>query len=969
MLKNSMRKVAIIVAVVVAGVVIILVTAGCSIPLGKDMDKSEMESDFIVKSPADPRDYRHVTLPSGLRVLLISDPDTDKAAVAVDVGVGSYDDPNSRLGLAHFLEHMLFLGNKKYPEVDGYFEYIRANGGSSNAYTSDVHTNYFFDINSNKLQPALDQLAQFFVSPTLDPKYVDRERHAVDSEYKLHAREDAWRLFSVMGLTSNPDHPKSRFNIGNLETLSNDDGVSLWQDLKSFYDKYYVAGNIKAVVYGKESIDILEQWVKLSFEGVPTGVSKDKTIGIKPYAKNQLGVRINLVPIDESRSLYLDFPMESIQPYFRKKPVDYLSRMLGYEGKGSLHSMLKELGLINSLGVSCNDLANEYCEFSISMDLTLKGLDKVDDITAMVFDYLDLIGKEGMRESFYLESKDIAKLNFRYQQDIAPQHMVSSLAVKMRYVPVRHILDANYLYEEYDSKLIKSFLSKMTPDNLRQVVVAKSLQTDKLEPYFGAHYSIEALALSLLKRLKAPKKHKALTIPAVNEFIASDFKLRKSSNGESGEPKRIIHQPGIDVWARTDTSFSMPRASVQIKISTSKASDTVDSLALLQVYESLLSRSLEEYGYPAKEADLNYAVSSDREGLVISIFGYQDKQHLLLKGIMKAMTQFAPDKKDFDREHALLIRACKNKQFQLPYRLVADAVKQIIYRRYPSDEKLLKAAESITFDALKKYVKTFYQDIHIDMLIYGNHARDEAAALAAMVEKALLTPANRSEKYSEPFNLLANEQRVFEMDIKHNDSAFMIYLQRQETDNNTRACYGLLARLLATPFFNSLRTEQQLGYAVFAYPYPVEKHPSVVFLVQSPKVDPLEIEVRFRAFMKEQIVRIKSLTDGELEEYRQGLIGELLQRDINLANRSFRFWASIVQEEPFDNRSRMAEAVRNVSIADIQRGFNVLLEDKGRVIIRSFGEKHQSAKKQIKEKGVCRDLKCFDDLPSGARGL
>ncbi|WP_257288657.1 insulinase family protein, partial [Endozoicomonas sp. SESOKO2] len=221
----------------IAGVLATVLVSGCTVTAERDaMEKSQV----VVKSPADDRDYRFVELENGLKALLISDPDTDKAAAAVDVKVGSFQDPDNRLGLAHFLEHMLFLGNEKYPETDGYFEYIRANGGSANAYTADTRTNYFFDINSDKLRPALDQLAQFFVSPTLDPTYVDRERNAVDSEYKLHANEDGWRLMTAQNATSNPAHPRSRFNIGSLETLSNEDGKSLWEDLKTFYDNYYV---------------------------------------------------------------------------------------------------------------------------------------------------------------------------------------------------------------------------------------------------------------------------------------------------------------------------------------------------------------------------------------------------------------------------------------------------------------------------------------------------------------------------------------------------------------------------------------------------------------------------------------------------------------------------------------------------------------------------------------------------------
>ena len=70
----------------------------------------------VERSPADTRDYRAVMLDNGLGALVVSDPDADKAAAALDVNVGSGSDPEGRPGLAHFLEHMLFLGTGKYPD-------------------------------------------------------------------------------------------------------------------------------------------------------------------------------------------------------------------------------------------------------------------------------------------------------------------------------------------------------------------------------------------------------------------------------------------------------------------------------------------------------------------------------------------------------------------------------------------------------------------------------------------------------------------------------------------------------------------------------------------------------------------------------------------------------------------------------------------------------------------------------------
>ncbi|MEE3214854.1 MAG: insulinase family protein, partial [Pseudomonadota bacterium] len=73
-----------------------------------------------IVSPHDDRDYRVLTLDNGLEVLLVSDPEADKAAASLNVSVGSAQDPDDLQGLAHLLEHMLFLGTEAYPEADAY---------------------------------------------------------------------------------------------------------------------------------------------------------------------------------------------------------------------------------------------------------------------------------------------------------------------------------------------------------------------------------------------------------------------------------------------------------------------------------------------------------------------------------------------------------------------------------------------------------------------------------------------------------------------------------------------------------------------------------------------------------------------------------------------------------------------------------------------------------------------------------
>ena len=74
----------------------------------------------ILVPAIDTRSYRALRLANGIRAVLVSDPRTDKSAAALAVERGSFDEPADIPGLAHFLEHMLFLGTEKYPAADEY---------------------------------------------------------------------------------------------------------------------------------------------------------------------------------------------------------------------------------------------------------------------------------------------------------------------------------------------------------------------------------------------------------------------------------------------------------------------------------------------------------------------------------------------------------------------------------------------------------------------------------------------------------------------------------------------------------------------------------------------------------------------------------------------------------------------------------------------------------------------------------
>ena len=213
----------------------------------KDIEQNIADHDNTIVAPRnDHSSYKVLTLSNQLRVVLISDPNATQAAAAIDVNAGSLNDPVGVNGLAHFCEHMLFLGTKKYPDKSEYSSFLSANGGYDNAYTSEVNTNYYFGVNLDALEGALDRFAQFFIAPLFIENSTFAEMNAVNSEYDKDLNDPGWKFFQLLKNVSNPQHPFSRFSIGSIGTLNVSD---IRERLIKYYNTSYSANQVYICYY------------------------------------------------------------------------------------------------------------------------------------------------------------------------------------------------------------------------------------------------------------------------------------------------------------------------------------------------------------------------------------------------------------------------------------------------------------------------------------------------------------------------------------------------------------------------------------------------------------------------------------------------------------------------------------------------------------------------------------------------
>ena len=169
------------------------------------------------------------------------------AAVAMSVGVGSFATPRDLPGLAHYLEHMLFMGSRKHPVENTFDSMLIAAGGQSNAYTDTEKTVYHFTTPQDSLHQMLDVFAQFFIDPLLLPEAAERELHCIESEFLLRKNLDGCLLQEIWRETSQLASPCSTFTCGSRKTLKDIPeaaSVDVHAALQEFHDSYYVGTNM-----------------------------------------------------------------------------------------------------------------------------------------------------------------------------------------------------------------------------------------------------------------------------------------------------------------------------------------------------------------------------------------------------------------------------------------------------------------------------------------------------------------------------------------------------------------------------------------------------------------------------------------------------------------------------------------------------------------------------------------------------
>jgi len=899
----------------------------------------------VEKSPADEKNYRYLTLPNGLRVMLVNDPKADTAAAALNVRVGHFSDPDNIPGLAHFCEHMLFLGTKKFPKEGELENYLTSNAGQSNAFTGDEETCYFFTVNANALKGALDRYSQFFVEPLFTESGVEREINAVNSENAKNLNTDSWRIGQLYKTRNNQAHPVAKFGTGNSETLAQlpkELGLNVREELLKFYKTYYSANQMTLAVSGREDLDTLQAWVTELFTEVPNSdrpPAESAYAGkISPIAPGAQDKALGIVPLEDARSLLITWslPFTSKQDREnrrRSKPQNVLGAVVGYEGEGSLASYLKKQGLISSIFAGVVGDTSDLETFALAVEFTPDGFRRKDEVIAACFSYLDLIKREGVPEYVLKEVQQMSEVFFKYKEAEDASKVIKLAGNMHKYSDPRDWIAGQALMRDLKIESVTELLDKLRPEDAYLAYTNKEFASiaDKKEKWYGTQYT----ELPVDRTRWTAKKLASLTLPKPNPFIPEDFSLQyalKAANKDGPSPPSVVVDS--DTWrvfSKPDTTYAQPKGYAYFLINlpdTLLGSQTTPrTSALTKLYRACLDEALTEFTYDAGVAGLGYSCDFTQRGVSLSFSGFNDKLPAYIKSVAESIAAFVPDDEaKLAKFKDVIGRELAAFPFEQPYQHAGRFSQLVTVAPAYLPTDVLKELEALTLADLKSFTQSLWDKGYGQALIQGNIKTETARDIAKSVEAALrLKPLPEALRGAPRLAELPVAAKGYGSVLQREEpnpgdpnSAAVVQFQNADRDDvRQQMAMEVLAIIMGNPFFAELRTKQQLGYIVYGGVANKEGVRSLVFTAQSSVADADVLTEKIFAFMDE--FSLENISDQQISAYISGLVSKKLEADKKLTTEVGRNWGEItVGQYRWKRRQEEAAAMKALKRKDLE---------------------------------------------------
>lgn len=903
-----------------------------------------------------------IRLNNGLEAYLISDPKADQSAAALSMEVGSWNDDPQYPGIAHFLEHLLFMGSETYPEENSYDKQVWDNGGTLNAYTAPDRTVYIFSVNNDAFLTTLDMFSHMFVDPLFNPSGIKRELHAVDQEHDKNIESDGSRLWMVFKETGNPNHPNALFSTGNAETL----GGIPQKEVKRWHKNNYSSDRAHLVLYSTLPIEELKAQTARLFSSVPQSTTSITPSKEKLFSEKQEGNIIAVKPFKDLRSLSIEWELspEYVQN-FDNKAHSLLGYILGGRHASSLYTQLKDEGLIEDISSGMMRAGKETGLFSISFDLTPQGAEQFEVVIERCFQTLNSLKASGIPPYIFNEMKTMAKIDYEFQSRVTPYVFVQSHAQNLIDEPLETYPLKTTLPTTYNGEETEKFLANLTPESAAYFVIASpeltGIHPDKKETWTGAEYAIRKISPETLMAWNTLPAHPKIALPMQNHFIPNNLKL-VTSEGDgtiyvTPRPQKLVENDRGTLYFWEDTQYQVPEISWILNVYTPLIDGTARQIVLFDLFSYTLDEKLAPTLSFAQPASLGMSCYPNDMKFSLQVGGYSEKAPLLLNEILKELKNCKMTKEEFELYSAALKSNYANVGKAMPMIQGLEIYQNLLFNNAPKHPEKLAALQNLTYEDYLSFADHLLDDCYIEALFAGNMTEKEAHQTWTTIhEKFGANPYPKKDHEKKQMLTLSAFQGPYKIPAQTESlgNAAILMIQQGGMTFPKKASHSILGTALQEDFFDTLRTKQQTAYIAKAMSAEEEEQLYNLFLVQSTSHQPDELIARFELFLETYIKDFETiLSEGRFELIKSNVITLLETPPTNLGQMASQLHAlAFTYKGDFERREKLIAALKDLTYEDFKKDTATFLSRKNPKRIAIMLEGKQPDGKAFRYEGI-----------------
>jgi predicted Zn-dependent peptidase len=341
-------------------------------------------------------------LSDGLRVVTTPMSSAQSVSVNVFVGAGSRGEAERTMGLAHFLEHMMFKGTPRRPTAIEIAEAVEGAGGVLNAYTGKELTCYWDHVPEDRLDTGIEVLADMLHNSLLSAEEIDRERSVVQQEIKRTRDQPGAWAGELLGRAMYGDHPMGWSTAGTEDTVQ----AILRADFADWIGAWYGAPNAVVSVAGNTSHDRVVELAERNFaDGRTVSAPVVTAVNGNAPARRAIG---------ESRPIAQANVAMGLPALSRKDPDRYALMVLNSVlGRGMSSRLFKEVRERRGLAYSVGSSVSRHSDtgmLGISAGVSPENL---REAVRVILDELEKLAAERVADDELNKARDYTVGSFR----------------------------------------------------------------------------------------------------------------------------------------------------------------------------------------------------------------------------------------------------------------------------------------------------------------------------------------------------------------------------------------------------------------------------------------------------------------------------------------------------------------------------------------------------------------------------